>query len=209
VDRVTRRRLQAELIALRRRLSLPVVLVTHDLEEAAMLADRMCLLHRGRSLQTAPPAEMLARPASAEVARLLDLRNLFRGVVEGHDGGAGVTFLRWGGWVLEAAHAPGFAPGAAVDWLAPASHLVLHRRDRPSRGERENPVGGRVVELLRFGEAVQITLDVGDPDGGTIALSMPAHVAARNGLAEGERATISILREGLHLIPQEGRSPTR
>ena len=209
VDRVTRRRLQAELVALRRRLSLPVVLVTHDLEEAAMLADRMCVLHRGRGLQTAPPAEMLARPASAEVARLLDLRNLFRGVVEGHDGGAGATFLRWGGRVLEAAHAPSFAPGAAVDWLAPASHLVLHRRDRPSRGERENPVGGRVVELLRFGEAVQITLDVGDPDGGTLALSMPTHVAARNGLAEGVWATISILREGIHLMPQEGRSPTR
>lgn len=42
VDQVTRRKLQRELVLLRRAIQVPVVLVTHDLDEAAMLADRLC-----------------------------------------------------------------------------------------------------------------------------------------------------------------------
>jgi molybdate transport system ATP-binding protein len=200
VDRATRRRLQAELAALRRSLSIPIVLVTHDLDEALALADRMCLMHRGRGLQTAPPAEVLARPASAEVARLLDLRNLFRGTVERHDAAAGATLLRWGAQVLEAAHAPGFAPGEAVDWLVGSGGVVLHRRGRPSAGERENPIAGRVVALLAMGEEAHVTLDIGDADGGTLAFAMPLHAARRNGLAPGEAATVSLLRAAIHLM---------
>jgi molybdate transport system ATP-binding protein len=200
VDRATRRRLQAELAALRRSLGIPVVLVTHDLDEALALADRACLIHRGRGLQTAPPAAMLARPASAEVARLLDLHNVFRGAVEGHDAAAEETRLRWNGRTLSAAHAPGFAPGAAVDWVVAASHILLHRRGRPSFGERENPVPGRVVEALALGESTRVTLDVGDADGGTLVLSMPTHAAARNGVAAGAEGTVSLLRDGIHVM---------
>ncbi|MBW8268907.1 ABC transporter ATP-binding protein [Caldovatus aquaticus] len=200
VDRATRRRLQSELAALRRSLSIPILLVTHDLDEALALADRMCLMHRGRGLQTAAPAEMLARPASAEVARLLDLRNLFRGTIERHDAAAGVTFLRWGGRVLEAAYAPAFAAGETVDWMVPPSAIVLHRRGRPSLGERENPVPGRVRDLLAMGEKAEVTLDVGDPEGGTLAFSLPLHAARRNGLAPGEACTVSLLREGIHAM---------
>jgi molybdate transport system ATP-binding protein len=200
VDRATRRRLQAELAALRRSLSIPIVLVTHDLDEALALADRMCLMHRGRGLQTAPPAEMLARPASGEVARLLDLRNLFRATVERHDAASGTTFLRWGGRVLEAAHAPSFTHGEAVDWLVPAAAVVLHRRGRPSQGERENPVPGRVLDMLAMGEEAKVTLDIGDAEGGTLALSLPLHAARRNGLAPGEACTVSLLREGIHAM---------
>ena len=47
VDQVTRRKLQRELAELRRGLAIPMILVTHDLEEAAMLADRLALLHHG------------------------------------------------------------------------------------------------------------------------------------------------------------------
>jgi molybdate transport system ATP-binding protein len=202
VDRATRRRLQCELAALRRSLSIPIVLVTHDLDEALALADRMCLMHHGRGLQTAAPAEMLARPVSAEVARLLDLRNLFRATVERHDAAAGTTFLRWGGHMLEAAHAPGLAPGEAVDWLVPASAVVLHRRGRPSLGERENPVQGRVRDLLAMGEEARVTLDIGDPGGGTLAFSLPLHAARRNGLAPSEACTVSLLREGIHAMPR-------
>ena len=199
VDRATRRRLQTELAALRRNLAIPILLVTHDLDEALALADRMVVLHRGRGLQTGTPAELLTRPASAEVARLLDLHNLFPGRVERHTTDA--TLLRWGERLLEAAPAPEHPPGALVDWLVAGSGVVLHRRGRPSAGERENPVPARVLDLLPMGEEARITLDVGDGAGGTLGFSMPLHAALRNGLAAGEACTVSLLREAIHLMP--------
>jgi hypothetical protein len=45
-----------------------------------------------------------------------------------------------------------------------------------------------------------VTLDVGDADGGTLVLSLPTHAAARNGVAAGEEATVSLLRDGIHLM---------
>src|SRR5690606_21568120 len=49
VDQVTRRRLQRELARLRESIHIPMVLVTHDLDEANALADRLCVLYGGRS----------------------------------------------------------------------------------------------------------------------------------------------------------------
>ena len=204
VDRATRRKLQDELAALRRNLAIPILLVTHDLDEALALADRMCVMHRGRGLQTGRPGELLARPASAEVARLLDLRNLFRGTVERQMPGASI--IRWAGGVLEAATVPGLAVGAEVDWLVPGTGVVLHRRGRPSLGERENPVAARVLDLLAMGEEARITLDIGDPAGGTLGFSMPLHAAQRNGLAPGEHCTVSLLRETIHVMPAGTRT---
>lgn len=73
VDRVTRRRLRRELMELRRELPMPVILVTHDLDDVVKLADRMCVMHRGRILQTGAVEAVMTRPASATVAELLDL----------------------------------------------------------------------------------------------------------------------------------------
>lgn len=198
VDRATRRRLQAELATLRQSLAIPMVLVTHDLDEAVALADRMVLMHRGRGLQTAAPAEMLLRPASAEVARLLDLRNVFTGTVISH--AADRTLLRWQDQVLEAAPAPGFAIGQLVDWLIGAGGILLHRRGRPSLGERENPVTGCVLALLPLGEEIRVQLDIGDTAGGTLSFTLPRHVVQRNGLQLGEECTVSLLRDSLHVM---------
>jgi molybdate transport system ATP-binding protein len=201
VDRATRRRLQDELAALRRCLSIPILLVTHDLDEALALADRMCLMQHGCGLQTGTPVALLSRPASAEVARLLDLRNLFHGRIERHD--ADATWLRWAGRLLEAAPCPALPPGTAVDWLIPGAGVVLHRRGRPSAGERENPLPARVREMLVLGEEARITLDIADPEGHPLTFSMPLHTARRNGLAPGENCTVSLLRETLHLMPKQ------
>ena len=93
---------------------MPVVLVTHDLDEAAMLADRMCILHRGRTLQAGAPHELMMRPANALVARLVDLKNIFRGKVLGHDAAAGTTALEGLGQRLECPLDERFAAGAEV-----------------------------------------------------------------------------------------------
>ena len=73
VDRVTRRRLRRELAELRRELSMPVILVTHDLDDVIKLADCMCVLHGGQILQTGAVEAVMARPGSSTIAELLDL----------------------------------------------------------------------------------------------------------------------------------------
>jgi molybdate transport system ATP-binding protein len=201
VDRVTRQKLYRELAELRRQLAMPIVLVTHDLDEAAMLADRMCILHRGRTLQIGTPHEIRTRPADALVARLVDLRNVFEGVVRSQVPSARRTCIDWQGVTVEAAHAPQFAVGARVAWTIPASGIVLHRRGRPSRGEHENPVAGTVVECLALGDDTSVGLCVDGPAALQLTFRVPTHVAGRNGLGVGVRAGVSLLADAVHLMP--------
>lgn len=72
VDPIVRARLQDELLDLQRRVQKTIVLVTHDVDEAIKLGDRVAILDvGGRVEQAAPPSELLAEPASAFVADFL------------------------------------------------------------------------------------------------------------------------------------------
>ena len=203
VDQVTRRKLQRELVLLRRSVRIPTVLVTHDLAEAVALADRLVVLHRGRSLQAGPPRDVIRHPANALVARLMDQNNLFDGLVAAHRPERGLTEIVWRNRVLEAAYMPRFAPGTPVTWLVAPSHIVLHRRGRPSRGERENPVRGSVGELVLLGETALVTMAVEDDAHCVLNFSIPAHAAERNGLEPGADISVSLLADGIHLMPHD------
>jgi osmoprotectant transport system ATP-binding protein len=71
LDPLTRDRLQQSFLELRRRLDLTAVLVTHDMAEALLMADRVGVMHAGRLLQIGSPAELLRAPADDHVALLL------------------------------------------------------------------------------------------------------------------------------------------
>ncbi|HYH81215.1 MAG TPA: ATP-binding cassette domain-containing protein [Longimicrobium sp.] len=71
LDAITRAELQTSFDALRRRLGITAVFVTHDLHEGALLADRIAVLRHGRIEQVAPTAELLAAPATDYVRDLL------------------------------------------------------------------------------------------------------------------------------------------
>ena len=200
-DQVTRRKLRRELAYLRQKLLIPIILVTHDLDEARMLADRMCILHDGALLQTGTPNEVMARPCDAQVARLIDMGNLFSGVISHHDPDAGITCLDWQGQQLECTLDDSFTPGTAVDWVIPQDSVILHRRDRPSRGERENPVRGSIKQVIQLGENTVIVMQTGETKQ-TLSFSVPAHVARRNRLHEGEKVSVSLLANAIHLMEQ-------
>jgi molybdate transport system ATP-binding protein len=204
VDRVTRQKLYRELAELRRTLAMPIVLVTHDLDEAAMLADRMCILHRGRTLQIGTPQEVMTRPVDALVARLVDLRNVFDATVRAHE--PGKTLIDWRGVLLEVPASSGFEVGVRVDWTIPVSGIVLHRRDRPSRGEHENPVFGTVDECVTLGDDTTIGLRIPDAGNALLTLRVPTHVARRNGIAQGVAAGASLLADAIHLMPRSRTS---
>lgn len=72
LDPLIRRQAQEDLLAIRARLGTTVVLVTHDLDEAMRLADRIAVVEAGRLLQEGPPEDLLRHPASPAVAALVE-----------------------------------------------------------------------------------------------------------------------------------------
>ena len=72
LDPLTRDRLQQSFLALRARLGLTAVFVTHDVAEAVLLAERVGVMRAGRLLQLDTPAAIARRPADEHVERLFD-----------------------------------------------------------------------------------------------------------------------------------------
>lgn len=203
VDQVTRRKLQRELAQLRKALDIPVVLVTHDLEEAGFLADRMVVISRGRTLQVGTPDELLTRPATREVAQLVEYRNVFLGEVVLRSGD---VKLAWLGHTLDVASSVALPLRGEVLWGIAASGCVLHRVDRPSRGEHENPIPCRIHELVVMGDTVHLELTALDANGvaseARIFTSVNRHTAERNALNVGRDVKISLLAQSIHFLQE-------
>jgi osmoprotectant transport system ATP-binding protein len=71
LDAITRGHLQAELLELHGRLGQTIVFVTHDIDEAALLADRIAVMRKGKVVQYDTPLNVIMRPADAFVAELV------------------------------------------------------------------------------------------------------------------------------------------
>jgi ABC-type sulfate/molybdate transport systems ATPase subunit/ABC-type sulfate transport system permease component len=136
------------------------VLVTHDPEEAAMLAAELIVLAEGRVLQAGPTDEVFRHPASPAVARLLGRRNLLPATVRAPG------LLAVGDGVVIATSDPQAASlsiGTAVTWsVAP---------EAVSMGEGD--VAGVVRDAVSFGAGTEYLLSLGAGDGPGLAVRVP------------------------------------
>ncbi len=71
LDAPLRKEMQRFLKQIRSEYPIPIVLVTHDLSEASILADKLIIYAGGKVLQVGTPAEILSAPACAEVGHLV------------------------------------------------------------------------------------------------------------------------------------------
>lgn len=208
VDRATREKLYVELADLRRDLPMPVILVTHDLDEAAMLADRMTILSRGRTLQTGPPLLVRRHPASVEAARLVGMKNLFAGEVITHEAIAhqprsNHTLIGWHGQRLKVRLQQDFPPGTRIGWALPATDVLLMPLDHDSHDPLDNPLSGHIVKIVALGETMHIQVQADETDGARLTLGVSHHIARRYALAEGQRLTLRLRGEHIHLMPAD------
>ncbi|MDB5763215.1 MAG: transporter related protein [Herminiimonas sp.] len=200
VDQVTKEKLYEELAFLHQELTLPIILVTHSLQEASLLADKMCILHRGKTLQLATPDEVMTRPATVEVARLVALKNVFSGEVAGHRNNE-ATLVRWGTLMLEAGFNPRFQAGEKAYWTIPDSHVVMHRTEKAFRATTENLIEGVVVTSLVLGGTTHLKLRPLSSEKDILSLSVPTHFARLNNARAGAEISISLQRDAVHLMP--------
>jgi molybdate transport system ATP-binding protein len=183
LDPHTRGSVRAELHDLLRELGLPTLLVTHDFEDAAVLADRVGVLVDGRLRQLGSPGELLGTPADPFVASFAGA-NVLMGTAE--RGADGLTTVRLDDRTTIYSTDETFG---AVDVIVYPWDVSLALRRRPDSAL--NHVTGEVLSVSRVGNRVRIRLD-----------AMTAEVTTRS----AERLE---LRPGAHVVASFKATATR
>jgi len=78
IDAITRTRLQDEILRLQRQLQKTILFVSHDVEEALRLADRLIIMEQGQIVQYDTPFNVLTKPASQFVHDLMGADDMVR-----------------------------------------------------------------------------------------------------------------------------------
>jgi osmoprotectant transport system ATP-binding protein len=78
IDNITRRRLQDELLRIQGKVRKTILFVTHDVEEAIRLADKIVVMRLGRVVQYDTPLHILSNPADDFVADLMGAEDVLR-----------------------------------------------------------------------------------------------------------------------------------
>ncbi|MFB6133984.1 MAG: ABC transporter ATP-binding protein [Halanaeroarchaeum sp.] len=149
LDAPIRRRLRLDLRDVLADLDVPVVYVTHDQEEAAVVGDRVAIVHQGDIVQAGGLSALFEEPASAFVADFLGMENIFYGTVIETDGTR--TTVDLGGVTVTGT---GLANDAEVAVAVHPDAIEL-RRGSAERGPNAIPCTiRRVVEQHGGGTAV-------------------------------------------------------
>lgn len=156
VDRATRERLHDELMALRAHLSMPVVLVTHDIGEAQMLADRMVVIDHGRVAASGTTAAVMSDPVALRRLGLREVAALLPARLAAQEADGSTRLETAGGpiWL------PGLEgePGCRLR-IRILAHEVVLARMRPEGLSAQNILAGRVTSILP-GEAPGVLVRV-------------------------------------------------
>jgi molybdopterin-binding protein len=190
LDAHTRAGVRAELGELLRELGLPALLVTHDFEDAAALADRVGVLVEGELRQVAPPADLVASPADGFVASLAG-GTLVDGLAR-VAGNLTEVLLDAGGTVYSTDQASGPVSVLVYPWEV---SLGLHAVADDSA---LNHVHGPVVSLAPVGNRVRVRV-------GGLTAEVTAASAERLGLAVGRPVVASFKATATRLLPRSSR----
>jgi putrescine transport system ATP-binding protein len=144
LDKHLRERTLLELMALRERLGITFVVVTHDQDEAMGMASRVAVMDAGRLLQVGAPRDLYDRPSSRAVAGFFGHMNLWEGIVSAADEvqcPAGPLLCK-----VAAALPPS---GAAVSLGVRPEQIVLLPADAPLPGL--NAIAGAIADVVYGG----------------------------------------------------------
>ena len=191
LDAKIRHAMRAEIRAIQERLGLTTILVTHDQEEAMVMADRILVMDRGHIVQDGTPEEVYRHPNSPFVANFLGADNVISATARVADGRTELT-LADGSCVAATAAGPIDGP------------VFVHFRSAAVRFGEDAPAGltlaGRVVQASYPGGRHRYTV-------ATAAGTFSVEDARR--AVPGETVVITVPQSDLHVFASTGAADAR
>jgi molybdate transport system ATP-binding protein len=185
LDTHTRGRVRGELRELLAELRLPTLLVTHDFQDAAALAERIGVIADGRIVQEGTATELVAAPASPFVADFTG-GNLLPGLAHATRNGLTEVVLDDGTTVISTDQGSGRVGVVVYPWE------VAVARSAPD-DSMQNHVSGRIASLVPVANRVRVHV-------GPLTAEITAASADRLGLKPGETVVASFKATGTRLV---------
>jgi ABC-type sulfate/molybdate transport systems ATPase subunit len=186
LDAHTKGTVRAELQELLRELALPVILVTHDFEDAAALADQVGVIVAGQLRQLAAPDELVDRPADAFVASFTGA-NLIRGKARRLDDDMTLVELETGELVYSTDQGEGHVGVVVYPWEVSIGRL---RHEDSAM----NLIQGDIRSVAAVGNRVRVRV-------GPITAEVTALSAEKLELARGGTVFATFKATGTRLVP--------
>jgi molybdate transport system ATP-binding protein len=186
LDAHTRAGVRAELQELLRELALPTILVTHDFEDAAALADRVGVIADGRILQLGTADELVAAPSDAFVASFTG-GNLLHGFARPTREGLTEVVLDGGAVVFSTDRAEGRVGVVVYPWEVSIAHAA-------AADSALNHVSAPIASVVTIGNRVRVRV-------GPLVGEVTAASVERLGLVRGQIVVASFKATGARLVP--------
>lgn len=201
LDSAIRSKLRMELLQILHGLNITTILVTHNLEEAYVLSEKMVVYEAGQVLQVGDRDEVLHRPASRSVARFTGTKNIFSG-----------TVVRRASDHLEIDSeglrivAPLYErnEGDRVEFCIRPEHIMFLRPDRASGEQvRENQLEGSIVQEISHGGSITVFFKAAALANGKdydLQIEVPAHVYQKLNLNREKEWRVSLKKRYIHVL---------
>ncbi|MDR7667213.1 ABC transporter ATP-binding protein [Methanosarcina sp. Z-7115] len=143
---------------LQNKIGIPLLFITHNLEEAFLLADKILILHGGKAQQFGTPEEIFYHPKNLHVAELVGVSNIFDDAyVKEYDEESKSTVLESGDLRIKIKYL-NFKAGDKVSWGIHPENITLLLPDSDSEDQDENIYSARVNSIINKGPKKRITL---------------------------------------------------
>ncbi len=190
LDKKLREQMQLELKRLQHELGITFVVVTHDQEEALVMANRIALMKDGQIVQLGDPKSLYEKPVSRFVAQFIGETNLFEGTATNN----GIQVEGLGELIVSESTTPGNSAALSV---RPERIMLSHE----SRNGDWNSLQGKVTDAAYRGQDISLMVTLEHQET-PITIKLPASEGSSSIYSNGKRVWCNWRPEHSRLLTQ-------
>lgn len=199
LDNIIRHKVRMDLLKIKEDYGLPMLMVTHDLEEAYTLGTRLLVMNKGKVLQTGTPQEVFISPVSRQVAKFVGMRNIFQGKIISHQLQQQITVIQWKDKMLMTKYIAREVDSLVSVGIRPEEVMLIREERALGESVKENLLKCTIIKIVPEGLHYRLFLRFSS-DSYDFEMLLPRHVFYKKTLNVGDQVTVSLKMNSLKYL---------